>query len=319
MSDINDVNAMLSQISMQIRRQDTHASPTSQIAFNKQNHLGDVHEIILTDANSVDMSVKIMDLRYKTSFYGWIKSEDNVDYIGNYLKPLVYEYAEQEDGAKSISRALTWLMDGWNINGVASLLIKLFYEKGLNQEIFTSVMSLYLLGKEWSAIIDIVATLLIGEQAGVVSLFIHNLTREWYVEEVKELIMCIAVKSRWTEEFVSQFLLSLCELRCGDDKMKMAAIMEKAQDRRVALKLHEAGSTTTTTAAISDSKLSIDTKNNFLGSVLTDILGQSPDALTPKASQKPNLDGSATLNPSHVSTESSPLSLSPTSPKKFSV
>lgn len=171
----------------------------------KTTYLTDIQEQQLTSPNSVDLAVRLMDSRYHTQFYNWIKDEKHCDFIAFHLKKLIVDYDSEQ-----ISRAIKWLLEGWTINAQAAVLIKIFYEKGLDYPLFCGIVRdlLNTSSKKGDSAIaeELLATLVIGEDATITARFLAQVLQESSVTEKTRIIQNIADRSRWPTKFSNQFL-----------------------------------------------------------------------------------------------------------------
>jgi hypothetical protein len=175
--------------------------------YAKRYNLKDVIETSHSSTKDVDMSVRIMDLKYNTQFYDWIKDPECVDHIAYHVKRVI---VGQDPSA--ISLGLKWMIAEWPVSSIASLLIKIFYENGLNNKQFTSVVSDLCNGTEWSQVIDLIATLIIGEDASMTAKFIYAVTQTWQPATIMDLVMAVGARSRWKNEYMESFIVNYASL-----------------------------------------------------------------------------------------------------------
>lgn len=210
-------------------------------AFPKQTYLLDCSEQDLSDVKSVDLAISLMDKQHKTSFYEWIRNENNSDYIAIHLKRVIGDYSMVQQ-----VRALNWLFfhgtpaQQWEFRSVATLLIKLFYEKGLDQPEFGQLIGELLVGKEWKFIEGLVVALIIGEDEKIVSKFLYHVTRTWDPETATDLVMAVAARSHWKSEYLQNVIVYFSGTSASDDikalegesaKARMLAIQKKFMTR----------------------------------------------------------------------------------------
>ena len=175
-----------------------HTGPT---IGQKPSWVFEASEQEITNEASVDLAMRIMDQRHRTQFYGWIRDEKNVDAIAHHLNRLVPDM-----NAIETSRGLRWLFEHWSMNAVSTLLIKLFYEQGLGSEHFAALVHHLCLGRAWPYVLDLISTLLIGEDAQMTAKFLSQVTKEWSDEMVLDLVYHLSTHSRWTMEFQEAFV-----------------------------------------------------------------------------------------------------------------
>ncbi|KAK9764358.1 hypothetical protein K7432_008202 [Basidiobolus ranarum] len=153
-----------------------------------------------------------MDSKYNTQFYSWIRNKRNIDYIAYYLQRLIGEISDTH--SESIPSAIRWLVNGWPVQQIAELLIKLFYHWGIGHTKFASLVSE--VTKDWSIpnVVDLVVTLVIGERASKTARFVKFLTNNWEPRAVIEVFKHLSLRLRWRERYLKHFLvqyLILCE------------------------------------------------------------------------------------------------------------
>lgn len=176
------------------------ATPTL-LRPSKYRYLNEVSEQDMQTVQDVEIAMQMMDSRYQTAFYPWIRSESNVDTISQHLRRFISEL-----DAPAIARGLQWLFEKWSMNGVTTLFIKLFYEHGLSSPLFTDTVRLLCQQWSWDRSVDLIGTLLIGEDAPMTARFIQAVTRDWPADQVVDLVHTISKTSRWTPAFHEEFL-----------------------------------------------------------------------------------------------------------------
>lgn len=202
--------------------------------FDKRSFLKDVGEIELKRDESIDLSIRIMDMKYNTTFYEWIKNPENIDYTAHHMKRIVKDYNTQ-----IIGRGFRWLFKDWYISSIASLLIKIYYEQGLENESFTQVVNELCRERSWAKVVDLLATLIIGEDACITATFLNQVTQEWNVTVVIDLIQAISARSRWQNNFMEEFIVHFASTRNSmaefEQKRLVKQIRKKFEDRRYAM------------------------------------------------------------------------------------
>ena len=151
-----------------------------------------------------------MDEKYNTQFHSWVRSEANVDFVAFYLRRILADYDMPDyPDKKAVSRAIRWLTEGWTVQRIAELLIKLFYHWSLDSEKFAMLVSD--LVKNWDLqpfTIDLIVTLVVGERSIKAARFVYNLTKTWDDPAgITELVSCISSRLRWTERYHRHFIL----------------------------------------------------------------------------------------------------------------
>lgn len=177
------------------------------VEYVKRHHMKDITETTHITTRDVDFSVRIMDLKYNTSFYEWIRNADNVDFIAHHLKRIVMDHPTEK-----VSLGLRWLISDWSVSAIASLLIKIYYEHGLNDQRFTSVVSDLCNGTPWIQVIDLLATLIIGEDPSMTAKFIYAVTDTWQPATIVDLMLAVSGRSRWKNEFMESFIAHYASL-----------------------------------------------------------------------------------------------------------
>jgi hypothetical protein len=70
----------------------------------------------LCDYLNPDFNMKTMDALYHSSFYDYLKDEENVITVARHLTNIVKDY-----NLKTVGNGLKWLIDGWKLESVAKL------------------------------------------------------------------------------------------------------------------------------------------------------------------------------------------------------
>jgi hypothetical protein len=166
----------------------------------------------------VDNSIKDMDKKYGTTFYSWIKSEENIGYLCTFKRQMFDQYFESRP--ESLIYAIQWLTSEWSIPSIAELLLKLFYHYRLESEKFCFVLKG--LTKEWkiTRIVELINVLLIGENASSTAEFVVKFTVEWNNQLVVELINYLSASLKWNQTFFKNFLINYISLRCSSKDME---------------------------------------------------------------------------------------------------
>jgi hypothetical protein len=179
----------------------TNNAPDRSLSY-KRNYVNDVHEQSMDCVEAVDVAMRLMDSRYGTAFYPWIRDETNVDTISQHFRRFIYEMP-----TGTVALSLRWLFERWSVNGITTLLIKLYYERGLTASPFPELVSQLCVGRTWQKTVDLIGTLLIGEEAPSTALFLAKVTQDWEVSVTVELVHEIAETSKWTSTFHEEVLL----------------------------------------------------------------------------------------------------------------
>ncbi|KAK9708096.1 hypothetical protein K7432_009829 [Basidiobolus ranarum] len=158
----------------------------------------------------VGRTIRAMDEQYGTQFETWIRNENNIDCVVFYLRKFILEFEDTNPSA--ISRAVKWIVEGWSVHKSAELLIKLLYHWGIGHAKFVSLVSE--LSQNWRMplVVDLVATLVIGETSSNASSFIHHFTQTWEPFMIIQLCRNVATRLRWNDRYCHQFLLRYASL-----------------------------------------------------------------------------------------------------------
>ncbi|ORX94784.1 hypothetical protein K493DRAFT_315341 [Basidiobolus meristosporus CBS 931.73] len=158
----------------------------------------------------VGETIRAMDQQYGTQFEIWIRNEANIDCVVFYLRKFIVEFEDSNSGA--ITRAIRWIVQEWSVQKSAELLIKLFYHWGVGHPKFVSLVSE--LSHDWRMplVVDLVATLVVGESSSNTAGFIQHFTSAWEPFMVIQLCRNIATRLRWNDRYCLQFLLRYATL-----------------------------------------------------------------------------------------------------------
>lgn len=182
---------------------------------SKISIIKDVGEIEITTDDSVSLALVCMDSRYKTNFREFIIDPRNMDLTVVHLRPLLPEYL-----TPCVGRALRAITKGWNILAVASLLIKLYYKEGMmGNPRFSNIANELCVGRSEEDNLELISTLIIGENAENTAIFIKRLTNSWNGTNVITLIHQISENSQWSTQFYECFLLSFAA--CATPEVKV--------------------------------------------------------------------------------------------------
>lgn len=202
----------------------------------KITQTADCDQQIMDSDESVEVAMRLMDIRHKTSFYNWVRNEEHLEITSLNLKRIVRDHDPQ-----TVSRGLRWLFEGWSMNGIASLLIKVYYERGLDNPSFTRVISELNSGRTIEQQTDLIATLVIGEDSLITARFF------WMVvngggdsgdrlllmvgatrERICQMVDLLAVKSQWTAQFMEAFLVRFDSVVRGETDQQQSAAIKRA-------------------------------------------------------------------------------------------
>ncbi|KAK9761203.1 hypothetical protein K7432_014061 [Basidiobolus ranarum] len=158
----------------------------------------------------VGKAIHAMDQQYGTQFETWIRNESNTDCVVFYLRKFIIEF--EDNNPSAIARAVKWIVQGWSVQKLVELLIKLFYHWGVGHPKFVSLVSE--LSQDWRMplVVDLVATLVVGENSCNTASFIQLFTQSWEPFMVIQLCRNIATRLRWNDRYCHQFLLRYATL-----------------------------------------------------------------------------------------------------------
>lgn len=176
---------------------------------------------------SVDVGMRLMDARYRTHFYEWVRDEKNVDATAHHLKRLV-----MDQDTPAVARGFRWLAEGWSMNSLSTLLIKLFYEQGLSHPRFAQLIHLLCddAQNDQGFVVDLISTLLIGEDASMAARFLNQVASSWEDQRVVEVVHQLSLSARWTASFYEEFMN---EFICHDSSMSEAEKVRSVQSVQV--------------------------------------------------------------------------------------
>jgi hypothetical protein len=191
-----------------------HKISTLNPSINKPKSKGDVA-----------LAMERMDSNNKTGFSKWIKAESNVSYLCSFKGSLILEYVEEDQ--KSAMHALEWLIEGWSIESVAELVLKLFYSCGISSRVFSE--RLFALIHSWDnlEVAGLIPILLIGESISVCSSFFSHwyIVSGWGANEMAEIVVPIAEGFNWDSIQLPEFLLGTVYLLVDDSIVKQSMMM----------------------------------------------------------------------------------------------
>lgn len=213
----------------------------------KMQAIADSEGQIMDSRDSVEVAMRLMDQRNKTSFFQWVRNEEHLDIIAMNLKRIVRDYEPA-----IVSRGMHWLIEGWTMNGIASLLIKIYYERGLDNSMFAETVAELCAQQTMSQTTDLISTLIIGEDAQVAAKFIgmvsglssnanysqpirEKLQLKHGKEFVVDLVDSVARKSQWSAEFLELFLGKLATITAESTELLPEGSHEKLMERQIRL------------------------------------------------------------------------------------
>ncbi|KAI8810935.1 hypothetical protein BJ742DRAFT_799265 [Cladochytrium replicatum] len=120
---------------------------------------------LMLKPSEIEHAMREMDKMHGTSFYKWIRSEENIGYICAFkrtmfedflnlpqeltegLSPFAIVHAREDcqcgptSGPSLVGRALRWMSSEWSIPSIAELLLKLFYHLRVESRIFARLVA----------------------------------------------------------------------------------------------------------------------------------------------------------------------------------
>jgi hypothetical protein len=175
--------------------------------------------------NDVERAMAQMDKINRTGFSKWIKAESNVSYLCSFKGPLILEYVQEDQ--ESAMHALEWLIEGWSVESVAELVLKLFYSCGISSRVFSE--RLFALIHSWVRVevAGLIPILLIGESITVCSSFFSHwyIVSGWDVHEMSEIVVPIAEGLNWDAKQLPEFLLGTVYLLVNDSIVRQSMMM----------------------------------------------------------------------------------------------
>ncbi|KAJ3367505.1 hypothetical protein HDU91_001365 [Kappamyces sp. JEL0680] len=162
-----------------------------------------------SSVEQVAETMKEMDRQNKTSFSSWIRSESNISYLCTFKGPMILEYIDQDPASAMF--ALEWIIDGWSVESVAELVLKLFYAYRISSDVFSQ--RLFALVHAWpnEKLAELLPIILIGESVVVVSNFFASWLRAsgWDVDRMADVVVPIVASFHWNPAQMSEFLMEM--------------------------------------------------------------------------------------------------------------
>jgi len=178
----------------------------------------------------IEETLKEMDKIHNTSFYNWIKDENNVSVIAFKTKDLFQENYEKQP--ELVYNALRFLCKDWKLSKIAELILKLFYKCNVASEKLAIIIYEVSLLLENPEKVDLISLLLIGEEPKNVAFFLYHYFiytekkyREHSVEIIKEeefldemnafcsgMLECLYTCLKWNNDYFKELILEYITL-----------------------------------------------------------------------------------------------------------
>jgi len=178
----------------------------------------------------IEETLKEMDKIHNTSFYNWIKDENNVSVIAFKTKDLFQENYEKQP--ELVYNALRFLCKDWKLSKIAELILKLFYKSNVASEKLAIIIYEVSLLLENPEKVDLISLLLIGEEPKNVAFFLYHYFhytekkyREHSVETINEeefldeintfcsgMLECLYTCLKWNNDYFKELILEYVTL-----------------------------------------------------------------------------------------------------------
>jgi hypothetical protein len=179
----------------------------------------------------IEDTLKEMDKIHNTSFYNWIKDENNASVIAFKTKDLFQEHYEKQP--ELVYNALRFLCKDWKLSKIAELILKLFYNGNVASKKLAIIIYEVSLLLENHEKIDLISLLLIGEEAGNVAFFLYHffqytekkyrehvdaetLNEEEFLDEMNafcsEVLECLYSCLKWNNEYFKELIIEYINL-----------------------------------------------------------------------------------------------------------
>jgi len=195
----------------------------------------------------IEDAIRSMDKRFKTSFYRWIRSEENIAYMCTTHASLFEEYWKTDPTL--VIRALKWLTQDWSIPGTAELVIKLFYHWKIDSSKFIFLIAATFDHWPLKRLISLLNVLLIGDPPKVVARFlfqfyqlkkskemrfestVHVQQEPWTQSTYYEFMKALSTQARWTVRFYDLFMSEYEQLYCSEKQISAIQDDHRSSDR----------------------------------------------------------------------------------------
>jgi len=208
----------------------------------------------------IEDTLKEMDRIHNTSFYDWIKDENNASVIAFKTKDLFQEHYENQP--ELVYNALRFLCKDWKLSKIAELILKLFYKSNIASEKLAIIIYEVSLLLENPEKVDLISLLLIGEEPKNVAFFLYHffqytekkyrehteiLNEEEFLDEMNSfcsgILECLFSCLKWNNEYfkeliIEYIMLSTLEIDARREflirmvNVKYSRFQQELQDRK---------------------------------------------------------------------------------------
>jgi hypothetical protein len=177
----------------------------------------------------IEDTLKEMDKIHNTSFYSWIKDENNASVIAFKTKDLFQENYEKQP--ELVYNALRFLCKDWKLSKIAELILKLFYKSNVASEKLAIIIYEVSLLLENPEKVDLISLLLIGEEPKNVAFFLYHffkytekkyrehteiLNEEEFLDEMNAfcsgILECLYSCLKWNNDYFRELILEYVTL-----------------------------------------------------------------------------------------------------------
>jgi len=195
--------------------------PKISIKSNKSNPPKTIKDI--------EDTLKEMDKIYNTTFYNWIKDENNASVIALKTKDLFHEYYEKQP--ELVYNVLRFLCKDWKLSKIAELILKLFYKNNIASETLAIIIYEVSLLLENPEKVDLISLLLIGEEPKNVAFFLYHfyiytekkyrehteiINEEDFLDEMNAfcsgVLECLYSCLKWNNDYFRELILEYISL-----------------------------------------------------------------------------------------------------------
>ncbi|KAJ1939650.1 hypothetical protein EC988_007256, partial [Linderina pennispora] len=150
----------------------------------------------------VGSNVLRMDHLYDASFHDWLKCEDNVSIIANYLQRIANEYPMDR-----IINALRWLVSSWRVESTAVIVRHITADWAVPQSTAKNAAAPFRLDTSTAAAHAADPAVIAGEtRRGVL---VRELTKDWTCQQIAQLVGMLSL-TFWRERpLLEAFLRAL--------------------------------------------------------------------------------------------------------------
>ncbi|ORX45953.1 hypothetical protein BCR36DRAFT_414267 [Piromyces finnis] len=177
----------------------------------------------------IEDTLKEMDKIHNTSFFNWIKDENNASVIAFKTKDLFQENYEKQP--ELVYNALRFLCKDWKLSKIAELILKLFYNSNVASEKLAIIIYEVSLLLENPEKVDLISLLLIGEEPKNVAFFLYHffkytekkyrehteiLNEEEFLDEINGfcsgILECLFSCLKWSNDYFRELIIEYVTL-----------------------------------------------------------------------------------------------------------